>query len=160
MVKTRVMLKTVFTLTALLAIVPLFAQAKHKPARMTDEQTILALDDKWSQTAGAHDLKGTIAFYADDAVLLFPNAVTITNKKDFAPAWAPLTAATSTVSWKATKVEVARSHDIAYSYGTYQLTMKDAHGKTIADHGKFLEIWKKRHGKWICVVDTFNTDLP
>jgi ketosteroid isomerase-like protein len=31
----------------------------------------------------------------------------------------------------------------------------------VNDTGKFLEVWKKQaDGKWKCVADTYNSDLP
>jgi ketosteroid isomerase-like protein len=58
-------------------------------------------------------------------------------------------------------VEVAKSGDIAYLYGAYELTMNDAQGKPETDYGKNVEIWKKQpNGVWKCVVDTWNSDLP
>lgn len=123
-------------------------------------ETIRLLDRKWAQAAGAHDLKATLAFYSDDAIVLGPNAPTATTKAAIRALWAPLCAKTTTISWKATKVEVSFSGDMAYSLGTYQLTMID-HGKKISDHGKFMEVWRKLPGgKWKAVADTWNTDLP
>jgi ketosteroid isomerase-like protein len=34
-------------------------------------------------------------------------------------------------------------------------------GPTVHDMGKLVEIWKKQpDGKWKCIVDTYNSDLP
>ncbi len=41
--------------------------------RASSEQTIRTLDSQWSKTAGSHDVDGTVAFYADDAILLPPD---------------------------------------------------------------------------------------
>ena len=60
------------------------------------------------------------------------------------------------VSWKVSKVEVARAGDLAYVIGTYVLAMKPAN-----ETGKLMEVWKKQaDGKWKCIADTFNSDLP
>ncbi len=37
-------------------------------------------------------------------------------------------------------MEVARSGDLAYVLGVYQMTQKNAQQKTVTDHGKFLKI--------------------
>jgi ketosteroid isomerase-like protein len=64
-------------------------------------------------------------------------------------------------TWKPTKVEVAKSGDLGYLYGTYSMTMNDAQGKPVNDSGKILEVWKKQpDGKWKCVADIWNSDLP
>ena len=65
------------------------------------------------------------------------------------------------INWQLSKVEVARSGDIAYGYGTYDMTFNDPKGKPVNDRGKILEIWKKQaDGNWKCIVDTWNTDTP
>ena len=65
------------------------------------------------------------------------------------------------MSWKATRVEVAKSGDMAYLSGTYEVTMSDAGGKPVSDHGKYLEVWEKQaDGKWKCGADGWSSDLP
>ena len=109
----------------------------------------------------SHQLDKTVSFYTEDAVFLAPNAPMLTTKKDIRAAWVDMVAPTSAVSWKPTKVVAAKSGELAYCYGSYDLSMKDANGKTIKDHGKFVEIWKKqKDGSWKCAVDMFNSDLP
>jgi ketosteroid isomerase-like protein len=65
------------------------------------------------------------------------------------------------VSWKTSKVEVARSGDMAYLTGTSEVITKDPSGKPVNDRGKYLSVWKKRSGgTWKTVVDIWNSDLP
>jgi len=66
------------------------------------------------------------------------------------------------VSWKVSKGEVATSGELGYLYGTYELSIKDPNGgPPVYDTGKFVEIWKKQtDGKWRCIVDTYNSDVP
>jgi uncharacterized protein (TIGR02246 family) len=127
-----------------------------------EENAIRALDEQWSAAAGRNDLDGTVAFYSDDAVLLPPNAPLIQGKKAIRDAWAGLIGPNVSLSWKATKIEVAKSGELAYLYGTYQDSVKDPKGgPPINDNGKILEIWKKQpDGKWKCIVDTYSSDLP
>ena len=137
-------------------------QAPPPPdTRAADESAIRDLDAQWSKTAAAHDLDGTVAYYTDDAVVLAPNAPIAKDRAAIRAIWAPMCAADASISWDATQVEVARSGDLGYSTGTYQVTMKDEQGKPVADRGKFLEVWKKQaDGKWKVAADVFNTDLP
>ncbi|MCX6635202.1 MAG: DUF4440 domain-containing protein, partial [Acidobacteria bacterium] len=56
---------------------------------------------------------------------------------------------------------VARSGDVAYSHGTYAMTMNDAKGKPVNDKGKFVTVYRKQpDGKWKVVADIINSDLP
>jgi len=60
------------------------------------------------------------------------------------------------------KVEVAKSGELGYLYGTYSLSIREPKGgPPVRDTGKLVEIWKKQgDGKWKCIVDTYNSDLP
>ena len=44
------------------------------------EKAVRAADAEWSKVAAAKDLDKTVAFYADDAVVLPPNQPAVTNK--------------------------------------------------------------------------------
>jgi uncharacterized protein (TIGR02246 family) len=127
-----------------------------------DAAAIRALDEQWSATAAKNDLEGTVAFYADDAVLLPPNALIARDRKSIRDSWAGLLGPNTAVSWKVSKVEVAKSGELGYLYGTYSLTIRDPKGGApVSDTGKLVEIWKKQaDGKWKCIVDTYNSDLP
>jgi uncharacterized protein (TIGR02246 family) len=143
----------------------LFAAAcnQQPPAdtRAADETAIRELDAQWSKAAMARDLDGTVSYYSDDASLLAPNAPIASDKQAIRAAWASLLVPGASVSWQANKVEVARSSDLAYIVGVYQLTLNDSEDKPVMDHGKFVEVWKKQaDGKWKVVADIFNSDLP
>src|SRR6185295_11042749 len=126
-----------------------------------DAAAIRTLDEQWSATAAKNDLEGTVAFYADDAVLLPPNALIARDRKSIRDSWAGLLGPNTAVSWKVSKVEVAKSGELGYLYGTYSLSIQDPKGgPPVRDTGKLVEIWKKQaDGKWKCIVDTYNSDL-
>lgn len=130
--------------------------------RQAAEAQLRALDEKSSATAGRNDLDGTVAFYADDAVLLPPNASIATDKKSIRESWAGLLGPNTAVSWKWSKIEVAQSGELAYIYGSYKLAIgASSQSGPLNDTGKFLEVWKKQaDGKWKCAVDMYNSDLP
>src|ERR1700677_3394905 len=129
--------------------------------RAADESAIRALDAQWEKAAAARDVDGTVSYYSDDASLLAPNAPIASDRQSIRASWASLLGPDTNLSWQATKVEVARSSDLAYLVGTYQLTTKDAQGKPVSDNGKFVEVWKKQaDNKWKVVADIFNSDLP
>jgi uncharacterized protein (TIGR02246 family) len=143
----------------------LFAASCGQPApvdtRAADEKAIRDLDAQWSRTAAANDLEGTVSFYTDDATLLPPNAPIAIGKQAIRASWASLLGPGVAVSWQVKSVEVARSGDLAYLIGAYDLTMKDPQGMPVSDRGKLLEVWEKQpDGKWKAVADTYNSDLP
>src|SRR6266487_3362383 len=141
----------------------LFAFAGAAPAADTKlEQALRDADAQWSAAAGAKDLDKTVSFYSDDAVVNPPNAAAATTRAAIRKVWQDLLASPGlAISWKATKVEVAKSGDIGFVSGTYELTMNDASGKPVPDRGKYVEVWEKQaDGKWKCGADIWNSDLP
>jgi uncharacterized protein (TIGR02246 family) len=140
-----------------------FILAGAAPAADTKiEQALRNLDTQWSAAAAANNLDKVVSFYSDDAAVLPANAPVATTKEAIRNVWKELLASPGfAISWKTTKVEVAKSSDMACLRGTYELTMNDASGKPINDHGKYVEVWEKQaNGKWKCGTDIWNSDLP
>ena len=150
-------------LSLLVVLLSLFAGCKTAAdTRASDEATLRNLDAEWSKAAGAKDVEKTVSYYTDDAMILPPNLPTIEGKTGARAMWQGMFSVPGFGGgWKATKVEVARSGDLAYVTGNYEMTANDAGGKPQTDKGKFLEIWKKQSdGAWKCTVDMFSSDLP
>jgi ketosteroid isomerase-like protein len=121
------------------------------------EQALREADDQWSKAAGAHDLDKTVSFYSNDATVLAPNAPTVTTKDGIRDMWKQLLGDMTNMSWKATRVEVAKSGELGYITGTYEMNQKDGTN----ERGKYLEVWKKQaDGSWKCAADMFSSDLP
>jgi ketosteroid isomerase-like protein len=156
---TKSVIYSCFSVALLMVVAGCNQQAPDN--RAADESTIRNLDAQWSKTAGAHDLDGVVSYYSDDAVVLPPNAPAAADKQAIRALWAGLAGPGVSITWQASKVEVAKSGDLAYSLGTYTDSMKDPQGKLLSDKGKFVEVWKKQSdGTWKVVVDTYSSDLP
>ena len=149
------------TVAVLLCAAAIPGQTSITADRHDTESELRALDEQWSATAAHNDLDGTVAFYADDAVLLPPNAPIASDRKSIRDSWAGLLGPNTAVSWKWSRIEVAQSGELAYIYGSYKLTIgASSVSGPVNDTGKFLEVWKKQPGgKWKCIVDTYNSDL-
>ena len=127
-----------------------------------DEAAIKDFDAQWSKAAGDKDLDKMLSYYADDAIVLQPNGPMVNSKDAVRKIWKDvLTAPGFSGGWKATKVEVAKSGELATVSVTWEFTMNDASGKPATDRGKFVEVVKKQpDGTWKCVTDIWNSDLP
>lgn len=138
------------------------SQPQAPDNRAADAAAVQKADADWSAAAQAHDADSWVAFYADDAVVLPPNDKMATSKDAIRKTITDLLALPGlSVSWQTTKAEAARSGDLAYTYGTYELTSNDAKGRPASDHGKYSEVWKKQaDGSWKCIVDMWSSDLP
>ena len=121
-----------------------------------DEQAVRDADAQWSKAAAAKDLDKTVSFYAEDAVVLPPNQAAVTTKEGIRNLWKGLIESVTSINWTATRVEMAKSGDMACLSGTYELTMNDG----TKDHGKYCEVWEKKGGTWKCGTDIWNSDLP
>jgi uncharacterized protein (TIGR02246 family) len=142
-----------FILTICVALVPMTVAF----AASADEKAVRDADAEWSKAASAKDPEKIVSFYSDDAVVLPPNEPMVTSKDGIRNMWKGFIASVTDISWKATRVEMAKSGDMAALTGTYEMTMKDG----TKDRGKYCEVWeKKADGKWKCGTDMFSSDLP
>jgi uncharacterized protein (TIGR02246 family) len=152
-----------FILACSLVLLPLTFASSSRAAesKSSDEQTIRDLDAQWSKAAAAKDVDKTVSYYSDDAIVLPANAPIATTKDAIRKLWQGLLTSPGTaISWKSDKVEMAKSGDMAYLSGTYELTMNDATGKPSTDHGKYIVVWEKEGGTWKAAADIWNSDLP
>ena len=127
-----------------------------------DETALRKLDDEWSKAAGSRDVEKMVSYYSDEAVVMLPNIPTLTGKEPIQTLWKSMVGSPDfSGGWKATKVDVARSGDLAYVSGNYEFNEKDNSGKPISDKGKYLKVWKKQaDSSWKCVADMFSSDQP
>jgi uncharacterized protein (TIGR02246 family) len=141
-------------------------QTAQQPApppdtRKADEAAIRAASAEWSKAAQARDLDKSVSYYADDAVYCVDKGALVKGKDHIRLAWKDTLAPTApTLSFATTFVEVARSGDIAYEYGTYDLVTEVKKGKPTDEKGKYVTVWKKQpDGSWKVVADIDNTGV-
>lgn len=122
--------------------------------------SLLTVDANWERAYTAKELKNAVAFCDDEASMLVPNAPIASGKAAVSKAIAD-DMASDDLTWHANKSGIARSRDLGYTSGVYEMKFKDASGKVKVDHGKFLTLWKKEaDGTWKMLYDMFNSDLP
>src|SRR5262252_1708103 len=142
-----------FVLLVCVALVPLTLAL----AGGVEERAVREADEQWSKVAAAKDLDKTVSFYGDDAVVLPPNQAAVTTKDGIRNLWKGFLDSLTDISWKTTRVTMAKSGDMGYLIGTYEATLKDG----TKDQGKYCEVWKKQtDGKWKVSADMFSSDLP
>lgn len=150
-------MKTRLVLILALVVLPIAIVCNFPPtANGADEQAVKDADAAWSKAAGSKDVDKTVSFYADDALVLPPNESAVSGKEKIRDLWRGFLDSVTDMSWKATRVEMAKSGDMACLTGTYEMTMKDGS----KDHGKYCEVWEKKNGTWKCGTDMFSSDLP
>jgi ketosteroid isomerase-like protein len=144
-----------------LPLSPANAQEASSAEQGAIEKALRKLDAEWSAAASAKDVDKTVSYYSNDAVVLPPNSPLATTPVAIRAQWKKDLESMISGGWKATRVDVAKSGDMAYVSGTYTFNSKDARGKTVEDRGKYLEVWKRQaDGSWKCSADAWNSDLP
>jgi uncharacterized protein (TIGR02246 family) len=56
-------------------------------------------------------------------------------------------------------IRVEESGDMAVEIGRYTVAVQQANGTTVADRGKFVQVWH-RLGIWLMTTNCWNSDLP
>jgi ketosteroid isomerase-like protein len=122
--------------------------------RAADEAAIRKADADSVKAAQTKRLTTGVAFYSDDAVVVPPNDKAANSKDSFRKTMVDFLALPDlSVTRQLVKLEVARSGDLAYLYGAYEMTTNGADGQLVTDRGKNLEIWKKQaDGNWKCIL--------
>lgn len=136
---------------------PMSAQS-DKPGG--DEQAIRAADAAWSHASESKDVNQFVSFYAADASALPFNAPIATGLEQIRQLWSALMSKPGFwLHFAPTKIDVAKSGDLAFEVGTFELKLNDAEGKSSSIPGKYVVGWRKQPGgQWKAELDIFNTD--
>jgi ketosteroid isomerase-like protein len=119
-------------------------------------------DQDFLKVYAAKNLDKSVAFFDEKGAMLAPNAPMADGKEAISKLIAGFFALPDLkISWHVDRADVARSGDLGYTSGAYELTFKDATGKPLSDKGKYVTVWKKqKDGTWKVLLDIFNSDLP
>lgn len=137
------------------------AAAQPNP-RAADEAAIRQADRDWVKAAQTKQVAAWMGFYTADAVMMPPSDRAATTWGAIEKSVGQLLAAPDlSIGWQPVQVDVARSGELAYSIGTYEIGFRDPKGEQVREIGKYLEIWKKQaNGTWKCAIDMWNTEPP
>jgi uncharacterized protein (TIGR02246 family) len=137
------------------------APAPTADTRAQDESAIRATAEEWGQAIANKDLDQTLSYYAEDAWVYPQNAPIAKTADERRSVWGAFFAmpGASDMRGDITRVEVARSGDLAVEYGTFAMTMNDKSGKPTTENEKYIVAWRKQaDGKWRVIADIWNTD--
>lgn len=127
-----------------------------KPDMAALKAEIQAINVNWAAAANARDTAAIMDLYADDIISMPADKPTIVGKagvqKD-SETWFEKAKEGTVISYETLEVygDENRLTEIGKS------TVKDASGKVI-DSGKYMAIWEKRDGKWLCTREIGNDD--
>ena len=125
------------------------------------EAAVRQADADWA-AVGTAGVEAWMAFYSADAIVLLPRDQLANAKELVRQSVTRLLAHPHlAVAWHPIKVEMARSGDLAFVSGAYELRFSDPRGMAVSDRGRRIEIWRKQaDGPWKCILDTWSPDEP
>ena len=120
------------------------------------QKSLLETDRQWAAAAKAGDVERLTSFWTEDAVNFFPGAPPARGKEAIrelvkrnrkAPHFS--------LTWQPERAVVARSADLGYTFGPFQLSALDAQGHPIQRQGHYVCIWEKQpDDSWKCAVES------
>ncbi len=125
-----------------------------------DEAKLRADLPLWFEHYNNGNADGVAAQYAEDAVLMPPNAPPQTGRaaiRTFIAADAATTKAAELMLKNTAITAVGVSGDVGWMSGTFAIV--DAKGTTV-DTGKYLSVHRRAGGAWHYIRDIWNTDTP
>jgi ketosteroid isomerase-like protein len=141
-------------MTVLLSIL-FTACASYTTSSNDADAYIRGAEPRFIAAFNAGNADAVSAFYADDAVLLVPNAPIARGTAAIRDAFrAAFGAGHPTLNFAPDRI--AQSGDVAYEYGHYTMQMGSAN-----DQGNFVTVWRRQpNGDWKIVEDSVNSSLP
>ena len=138
--------------------VALIGQSSPVSAEDAGAKALAAADNAWSKLAVARDVNGVASYYAEDAIAYPPNEPAAVGRAAIRKVWAGYFGNPSfQISWTATAAGADKR--IGWTAGTYQDSYKGADGKTVAERGKYVTVWRKgANGKWQAIHDIWNSN--
>ena len=127
-----------------------------KPDLAQIRSEIVAVENAWAAAQNAKDIKTLMAMYADDAVSMPDGEPMLTGKAaiqkkqeaDFAKP-----ANFASIAFET--MDVYAQGDVVTEVG--KTMYKDAAGKTTGG-GKYIAVYEKRDGKYLCIREIYNKD--
>ena len=124
-----------------------------------DVAAIHAATNAWVAAYNAGDADKIVALYADDAIMMPPDAAAATGHEAMKQyLTADMAAAKAAgVSFALDADASGVSGELAWHSGTFHVA--GANGASLGT-GKYVEVWHKADGKWLMIRDVWNNDAP
>ena len=117
---------------------------------------IQAMEDAYAEASNTKNAEAQVAYYADDANSLAPNRATLVGKEAIL-AYTKKEMAADTSNDSTIKFEIVDLYadgDLLVEVGRSITTKTDGSTTT----GKYMSVFEKRDGKYICIRDIYNAD--
>ena len=139
------------------------AATTQPDTRAADAQAIRDQEAAWVKAFATKQPAKAEAFYADDGDSMLPDTHIMEGKQAILDGMKPeLGDPNFSLVFAPTKVEVARSGDLAFSKGWFKYTTTDPKtGKRVGQSGNYVEVYKKQpDGSWKIAEDIATEETP
>ena len=139
----------------------LFACTQSSVDVEAEQASLRAAADAYHEAAQTGDIDSVVDLYANDGLILPPNAAEeegLQDARNFA------TAFTQTpgfgIRFDNVRVEVAASGDMGYTLADAVINFDGPDGESVEDRVRDFHLWKKQDGEWKVAIDIWNSELP
>ena len=118
-------------------------------------QAIRDNETRWNREFEVRDLEKVVAHYSDDATMMAPGLPAASGKDAIRAVVEQMVAdAALSLKFQTSRVEIAESGDMAWSQGSYTMTMTDpGTKKPVTSSGSYVTVYRKEAGGWMAVSD-------
>ena len=115
---------------------------------------VRAADAAWADAAASKSVEGMLEFYDEEAVFIAQDGGVIRGRDCLRAAWTAFFDTPGiTLSWQAQVVSGSKSHDLAFSYGSWEIEQGPVGQKTKRS-GTYVFVWKRQaDATWKVLVD-------
>lgn len=125
----------------------------------SDEAALREIGRSWRAEVAAKDSAAIAGHYAPDAVFVVPYEAPHRGTAAIRSAWGRLvTSPNVSLTWETEDLRIAESGDVAWEWGTYELSFDGPQGP-VSDRGSFLIVWEKRDGEWKAAADVVSSQV-
>lgn len=131
--------------------------------RDADMKALKDMETQWNQDFVSKDTSKLAAHYAENAVLMNPGMPASNGKDAIRKMLAEMVADPAfALKFQPSRVEVSKSGDMAFTQGSYTMSMTDPASKqVINDHGSYVTTYSKQaDGSWKAVADIAVSEVP
>ena len=128
-----------------------------------DVQAIKDNEAQWNKDFQAKDVDKLVAHYVDDATVMNPGTPPAVGKEAIRAMLKEMVGDSALMlGFQTSRVEVAKSGDLAFTQGSYTMTMTNpATKKPMNDKGSYVTGYRKQaDGSWKAVSDIASSETP
>ena len=146
----------IFYCILILAIFSTFSCTLEIENKKNAARNLIEKDKEFSEYSIHHGLRNAFFEYADSAaVLLKPEMMPLKGTRSIYNYYNRVNDRDLKLSWVPLDATIARSRDLGYTYGIWELSSPDS-----IMRGTYVTIWKKdKNGEWKYVLDSGNDSL-